>query len=505
MLQDPDQTSSLSGLGQPSPDACTNKPLGENKQQDRTNPQLRIDAFLGEWLNKGYFEHGTPPPDSTKLLTDAREVLKKPAEEIKGSEIAPPPTYDFADVDWNEKENEASTPMPEKTGLRAMAAAGHSALPNRMRTISFGTDTSNSARPRSRQRQASIGTYSAPVPTYAMAPSDTIPMGYFAHARDACVAVDWRWDSMIEPHNFGDGGQYDEEWSTMHRRFRNGLQKMLAFYEHPGGEEELLTNPLKSASTADDEDLVLILVTHQAGCNALIRLLTGAPALHDIGTSSLTMAVRKDGLERKQSHGQHSPTRRRGSLDLGVSDDFDMRIVASTEHLRASSAGPNANTPRIGHHRSATFATSRTVGSDSPDGFSLTSDAVPWRHSSVSSGVNRSASLRSHAADTGTNTPSSGLWGSASVTRASSGRAASVSAAGSIPEEIWGSRTDTTTTPATSDILTPSDQDLPIRSASSRIQKGLWGGGASPGSIADTHERGPGKRRWTASIESTSP
>ena len=34
-------------------------------------------------------------------------------------------------------------------------------------------------------------------------------------------------------------------------------------------------------------------MTHQTGCNALFRLLTGAPALQDIGMASLTLAMRQ--------------------------------------------------------------------------------------------------------------------------------------------------------------------------------------------------------------------
>lgn len=414
-----------------------------------TKSKLRIDSYLGEWLNPGYYEHIKPPPTSDKLMASAKHYLRTPAEDIKGADFATAPIQEFAAVNWNEKESEANaTPLYEKTGLRAVAAAGH-AVTKKPRHLSFETSS------RSQHIKKMMVGYRPPVPTYSIAPQDAIPIGFVAHARDACVDIDFEWDSMSKLA-WGDGGAYGEEWGAMHRRFRNGLQKMLAHYE-----EE-----------ADGEGIVVVLVTHQAGCNALIRLMTGAPALHDVGTSSLTMAVRHEPVEKLS---RVRSNERRGSLDLGIADDYDMTIIASTEHLRAGSNPLGLNSPRLG--KSPAFASRRMVGADSPEGFSIGESAV-WK---PSGGLARSQSQRTFAAD-GPAGAATGLWksqpGSPDIHAHS--RHASVSAkelakAAEVPS-MWGEDQKET--------------KLPVRSATT---KGLWGEDSSM-----VRSRSPGKRRWTA-------
>ncbi|KAK4943204.1 hypothetical protein LTR10_017228 [Elasticomyces elasticus] len=432
---------------------------------------LRIDAFLGEWQSPTYFD-SLPPPPSAVMVSEAKMGLQLPQEEIKGADLSGTLSYELPSTDWDEKENElSSVPVHEKTGLRAMAAAGHS-FSKRPRNVSFGTELANGARLLNRNLQRQPVGYSPPIPTYAMGPSDKIPPGYVAHARDVCLEVDREWDSETSGLDWGDGGPFDEEWGNMHRRFRNGLQKLLEFYErqgelegHKGAEEE-------------EEDLVILMVTHQAGCNALIRILTGAPALHDVATSSLTLAVKSENPPEEQS--PITPTRRRGSLDLSICNAFDVKIIASTEHLRAGSNPLGLNSPRLG--KNPAFANPRTVGADSPEGFSL--GATLGHRKSNSLVMPRSQSLqRQYPADADSVTePASGLWRRGS--RYSRDETADSSDAGtdtpstqsgnatdSIPEETW--RAD----------------KVPVRSAS---QRGLWGGESIK------RERSPGKRRWTA-------
>lgn len=456
----------------------------DNKEKEDPNfvgydtCKLRIDAFLGEWQSPSYYEEASYPPPSAVLVSQAKMVLQKPQEEIKGADLSSSVNFNMPDINVpDEKENE-SAPVPEKTGLRAMAAAGHS-FPKRQRNTSFGTELANGARILNKALQRPVG-YNPPVPTYALGSSDKIPPGFTAHARDACVFVDRDWDSQGEPLDWGDGGPNDEEWGKMHRRFRNGLQKMIAYYENETRDE--------------DEDLVVILVSHQAGCNALIRLLTGAPALHDVGLSSLSMAVRKE--NQRPPPEPSSPTRRRGSLDLTISDDFDMKIVASTEHLRASNP-LGLNSPRLG--RSPAFASRRAVGADSPEGFNLGESWAP--RSSGPLMLARSSSQRSYAADATVSSESAtGLWRKGS--RYSRDETADSSEAGVTPSTGSGTRSDS----IQEDLLLWGDTGvefdslgterksdshlLPVRSAS---QRGLWGGESSI-----RRERSPGKRRWTA-------
>ncbi|KIW12530.1 hypothetical protein PV08_09807 [Exophiala spinifera] len=432
--------------------------------------RLRIDSFLGEWQSRTYFESALPPPTAV-MVSEAKMALQVPQEEIKGADFSASLTYDLPAVDWEEKESEAtSVPVQEKTGLRAMAAAGHS-FPKRSRNISFGTELANGARLLNRNFQKHPAGYSAPVPTYAMGSSDKIPPGYVAHARDGCVTIDHDWDSEAEPLQWGDGGPFDEEWGNMHRRFRNGLQKMIEHYEKEAAEQD--------DEGKEDEDLVLVLVTHQAGCNALIRILTGAPALHAVATASLTMAVR---TPRQEDEGSSmSPSRRRGSLDLSIADEYEMKIIASTEHLRAGSNPLGLNSPRLG--KSPAFASRRAVGADSPEGFSL-GESLTHHRGSHGALVTRSQSQRSHAADPASTEeqPSTGLWQKGTIyTRDEV--ADSSETGGSLSVQ-----TGSTSSSIREEPTWQADR-LPVRSSS---QRGLWGG-------ESTHrDKSPGKRSWTA-------
>ena len=460
------------------------------KEKENTNRlgyntcNLKIDAFLGEWQSANYFHEASYPPPSAILVSQAKMALKKPQEEINGADLSASANFNMPDIDVAEEKENTSTSVPvhEKTGLRAMAAAGHS-FSKRPRNISFGTELANGARILNRALQRPTG-YNPPVPNYAIGSSDKIPPGFTAHARDACIDLDLEWDSQDDHLDWGDGGPNDEEWSKMHRRFRNGLQKLIAYYETQG-----------DALREDDEDLVVILVSHQAGCNALIRLLTGAPALIDVGLSSLSMAVRKD--SQPEPPEPSSPLRRRGSLDLSISQDYDMKIIASTEHLRAGSNPLGLNSPRLG--RSPAFASRRAVGADSPDGFTIGESMVSRGSGSMMPA--RSSSQRTYAADAlDSSEPATGLWRSGS--RYSKDETAESSEAGATPSTRSGTRSDsiqedfpllgngrlqieTQASDKTSDSYL-----LPVRSAS---QSGLWGGESSV-----RRDKSPGKRRWTA-------
>jgi hypothetical protein len=223
------------------------------------------------------------------------------------------------------------------------------ALPKRDRTGSLGSVSS--VRSLKQSQVPEHGVYQPPTPSYAISASDPIPPGYVAHARDACVNVDYQWDSMREPQNWPNGGEYGEEWSSMHKRFRKGLQQMVHWYEGKDGLGENSNNLTVQTATNtdtpqdddddDETDLVLILVTHGAGCNALIGALTNQPVLLSVGMASLTMAVRKPSPKSTpiaspaNTPKQHS---RVSSKILGVSDDYDVKLVANTEHLRPSTA-----------------------------------------------------------------------------------------------------------------------------------------------------------------------
>jgi broad specificity phosphatase PhoE len=378
------EPSQLLPKSQPAASLASDPPGPFQSGQHRV-AELRLDAFLGEWLSPDYFENITPPPGSVMMVASAKAELLRPGEAIEGANPGTTTRGNFPggwSMDWSPASS--ADESEEKTGLANMAALGH-ALPNRTRSSTRGSDSPGSYKSPRRHPTRLHTTpavtsnpnvdpwgYVPPVPTYAISPSDPIPVGYVAHARDACISVSYQWDSMRMPQCWGNGGEYGEEWSAMHRRFRNGLSKMMKWYEEHGtavnkaaamflegaGDEE------EDEAEAAVSDTVLILVTHGAGCNALLGALTNQPVLLDVGMASLTMAVRKEGArtvaekrERRMENEVAASTQtqrrnsKRGSVDLGIAEDYEMKFTASTEHLRAGSnplATSSAASPRIG-------------------------------------------------------------------------------------------------------------------------------------------------------------
>lgn len=499
-------------------DPARSVPDGEVAEKNEKNdkPVLKLDPFLAEWLSPSYFEDSKSPPPMDVITERAVETLTKPLKEIRGADLSaflPVPESPEA-----EKEIDFKLAAQEKGGLRAMAAAGHS-LPHRTRTTSFGVDRPNGVNQlvvqKARRRARTTNVYSPPVPQYSLAPHDSIPPGYVAHAREACLQPDLAWNS--EEMGWGDAGSYPEEWSAMHVRFRLGLQKMLNYYQ----EYQFDQNTTEDEDENVDEDIILVLVTHQAGANALIRLVTGAPALHDVGVASLTLAVRRPVLRRLPSltGTSHSPLAfdrearkpsRRGSLDLGLANDFEMRIIASTEHLRNGSNPLGLNSPRLG--KSPAMASRRMVGPDSLEGFSI-GDSLTWRSSSGSN-LPRSTSQRGRNTEASSrSTTGSGLWGSPAVSAAA--KEPIEERIEDLPQMSPRSRPTTPNVEAEAENVSESKLSSPTRSRSSTVQSaGLWGsnnatlnvrsssgessmwGGSGPGSGSVSRARSPAKRRW---------
>jgi len=498
--------SSLSGPpigpdGKRAPSVATKPPPYDEKHE------TKIDPWLGEWLSTSYFEDSVPPPPGNQIIDRAKETLTVSVEEIRGADLSAfVPVVESLTEDDEKEDDFTNTSLNENGGLRAMAAIGHS-LTHRSRTTSFGRDFASNSRlvlgdkrrPRSRST-----TYSPPLPQYSLQPQDPIPPGYVAHARDACVYPNLDWNSVAM--GWGDGGGYPEEWSAMHVRFRLGLQKLLAYYQ----DQEPVQRRTRDNCDDDPEDVVIVLVTHQAGANALIRLMTGAPALHDIGVASLTLAVRRPVLMRPPSLAgtSHSPlgfgresrkSSRRGSLDLGLADQFEMRIIASTDHLRHGSNPLGLNSPGLG--QSPALASRRMVGTESLDSFSI-GDSFAQRQNSIGD-LSRSSSQRGRAS----NMPSmpavnTGLWGS-SATLATVREPVNED-----PEDLAPiSPKSRPVTPSTGmDGISELKLSAPPPPSTSTVQStGLWGGsntslsvGTASGEGSIVRARSPAKRRWTA-------
>lgn len=335
------------------------------QQDSNFRATLRVDAFLGEWLSPDYFEMITHPPNSLMMVTAAKGNLLRTSENID----AYTPTQPKAAGMWgNHSPSSSPTNSPLRPGQRRDRSSSHSSIAATPTRSTNGRRSSPYRLPPDPISSHESAGYVPPAPTYAVSPVDPIPRGYVAHAKEACVNVDYQWDSMREPHYWGDGGTYGEEWSQMHKRFRRGLNSMLEWYTQD--HSQATNKPESGVDGAEDDDedtdLVLVLVTHGAGCNALIGALTNSPVLLDVGMASLTMAVRKGNAdlsaplsrvstpakEDTDPLGHARPPIRRNSLDLGLSKVYDLKVVASSDHLRpgvdpAQSSLPAPSSPML--------------------------------------------------------------------------------------------------------------------------------------------------------------
>ena len=343
----------LSAIPEPEATATSGKGGGQASKISEARTLLRVDAFLGEWLSPEYFDKITPPPESKLMVAAAKaELLRRgePVDQVHTSSGHFPGGWGSAALaNTNVEAADDHTPLDDLSELSQ-------SLPrfNRANSHSMGLPTKRShLNVTSKVEGSSIRgriSYVPPTPSYAISPSQPIPKGYVAHARDACVKVDYQWDSLRPPLEWGNGGDYGEEWSSMHKRFRQGLQEMISWYRNHDPialartlSEGLPENGISEDPDDEETDTVLILVTHGAGCNALIGALTSQPVLLDVGMASLTMAMRKTIEYRRVTSPsapspQTSPSRRRYSgFDTGISDDYEVKMIASTEHLRPGS------------------------------------------------------------------------------------------------------------------------------------------------------------------------
>ncbi|TVY26021.1 hypothetical protein LHYA1_G005506 [Lachnellula hyalina] len=390
---------------------------------------IRVDPFLGEWLTPDYFEHITPPPSSIMMSAGAKADLLRREDYsnlINFKEANGAPQVQGFPGGWGspvvntEKEK-------EKEGPLATVSSVARALPRRKRTSSLssagtnGSHGSHGSHHTIRSRSpvpTEHGIYEPPVPNYAISSSHPIPPGYVAHSRDACVDVDYQWDSMRDPQNWGSGGEYGEEWSSMHKRFRKGLHQMVGWYQSDDSPGMLFTKtPPASPGGHSEEidehentDLVLILVTHGAGCNALIGALTNQPVLLDVGMASLTMAVRKP---TPASSPNHTPGHsRNSSANLNISEQYEVKLVANTEHLRSSSTSTPPLLSRASSLSSKSTFQERFTSNSRP--FDVNKARLAPTSSNFGS-IRRAASVAgSIPRDYQTaRKPSVGLWGSA--------------------------------------------------------------------------------------------
>lgn len=387
-------------------------------------PTLRVDAFLGEWLSPAYFEFITAPPNSTMMVAGAKLDLMRRGSPLQGAREAGPPPQ-TPESHWQDG-------LVKRSGRKVSFQLDGLAdsLPKVDRTDNDGTDRKDyglpSTSPRSRHHSISNG-YAPPVPTYAIQANKAIPAGYVAHARDACIRLDFQWDSMRDPQDWGDGGEYGEGWGSMHRRMRRGLMEMISWYrkESPYYDPQATDDANdKSIATEDDGDVVLVIVTHGAPCNALIGALTNQPVLLDVGMGSLTMAVHKGKATTSPSpvrrRSSVAAARRRPSVDCSQADEYEMRYTASSEHLRAG-ADP-LKIPQLQSSYLSAIPEGRCGGSSASSDGSLTPAELenPSARNAALGSMRRSRATTmgsGHRNDSADSTSSnSGLWANRSAT-----------------------------------------------------------------------------------------
>lgn len=496
--------------------------LGQAKQIEQS--QLRVDAFLGEWLSPDYFESITPPPSSVMMVAGAKADLLRQGEHVG--------FYDRSVKDSANQGNfpegwasggtaSVGTQKDISKGALASVFSLRQSLPRLDRANSHSSGSSESSQAVEKMLSnfdripdlRDAGRYVPPVPSYAISPLDPIPPGYVAHAKQYCVDIDYAWDSMRPPLEWGNGGEYGEEWSAMHKRFRRGLHNMILWYgsqdtsQRPGIiNEDKAEDQTPLGGNDEGPDIVLVLVTHGAGCNALIGALTNQPVLLDVGMASLTMAVRKENGRKSSSITESSvrTSRRRSSIDLGISNDYEVKLTASTEHLRAgthpkssslsqrSSGTASLQASAYRHHSGSTMSTTST--NSSSDGI-LSSEFEMRAANGIGTGggLHRSASVAVRS--------SSGLWS----------KPVPLQMDGTGEEEVKGVvpamrdstlfRTNVTTRKPEHKIL-EQDHDTEIMSPTTFDavptvgQQGLWS--APPQFLPGERDKGP-KRRWTHS------
>ncbi|MCJ1390415.1 hypothetical protein MMC18_003274 [Xylographa bjoerkii] len=474
----------LSAIPEPAKETTNPSQRLRRKPRSVNKVTLRLDAFLGEWLSPDYYESITPPPDSVMMIASAKADLLR-HESISSSEDSSRSMSIQGHFPggwgnpWSTARHGSAVDLDDP--LSTLPSLNQ-ALPKMDRASSHsntGSSRSKLNRPPfqtgSKPNEQTPG-YTPPVPNYALSPADAIPTGYVTHARDACVEVDFQWDSMQPSQNWGPGGEYGEEWSSMHHRFRRGLQQMILWYcTH---EDNTIARPSMHESEDVDTDTVLILVTHGAGCNALIGALTNQPVLLDVGMASLTMAIRKDNSAGRSEIAVPSVTvRRRSSVDYGISADYDVRLVASTDHLRSGSSLASyrsqslqmAFTPHSANHRSRIGSTASTMVYESPidGGFKFPEAIFPGRSQ-------RSSSIAIERSN-------SGLWIKPTLDPDQNTAEKLVSTNG-VENKAPQDTGEDKTTPLTTTTI------------DRKNSLGLWG--APPLQIFSEREKGP-KRRWT--------
>ncbi|KAJ5623627.1 hypothetical protein N7490_012232 [Penicillium lividum] len=318
------------GLNQSHHTEGSDDPLADVARPD-LRPLVRVDAFLGEWLSPDYFAQITPPPSSGRMVALAKAELLRRGEILPSVREGTRALSGHFPGGWGSQSHPSSPNEDHSQPLKSEGSTD--GYIHRQRASTCDIPGSALGRLDINRPTKSNSSYVAPTPGYAVSPADRIPSGYVTHARDACTKIDYQWDSMRTPC-WGAGGEYGEEWSSMQERVSDSFQQMMDWYQQPESTASRSRSATNDALRQDrSAQTVLIIVTHGAGCNALINTLAGHPVILDIGTSSVTLAVPRNRLPVSTPDSALTSTSFEPA-DRTISHDYTLQLVASTDHLR---------------------------------------------------------------------------------------------------------------------------------------------------------------------------
>ncbi|KAL2015651.1 hypothetical protein VTK56DRAFT_5050 [Thermocarpiscus australiensis] len=384
----PTVVTDMRNTGSPAPGP--DKPVGIRRSV------LRLDAFLGEWLSPTYFELITPPPESVMMLASAKADLLRREDYTHYPSFSVHAHSNSQGQLWSPiaRSSPVSLPNDGQSNRSGNLSSSTSSSPGSVSVSSQNNETSRSQRPE-------VTGYVSPVPHYAVSNNNTIPPGYVSHARDACVDVDYQWDSTRSPLDWGDGGTFPEEWIDMHKRLRAGIQSLVEWYstaEHPTrpvsktaarGSGQKSADPTLNGEDDVETEAVVVLVSHGAGCNALIGAITHQPVLADVAMASLTMAVYNPSTENAEIGKHPNPCPSGSSRHIPpVHELYDLKLFASTDHLRSPPQTPNSS-------RSPAVASMLSSVRGRHSSFSSPQNGSPWSDRSGSRGSSANAALSS--------------------------------------------------------------------------------------------------------------
>ncbi|KAK8105632.1 hypothetical protein PG999_008991 [Apiospora kogelbergensis] len=345
----PTRVNQISSFSNPAPSRTRPALPAENEPKNTVQSPihikrsvLRLDPFLGEWASPDYFDHITPPPRSALMLASAKAELLRKEDYNNYAHFNAKPVPSTPSALWN------SPSLRSPLATHAESADDHTSSP--------GLD-SLSKLDESLPSPALKSPWGGTTPWkhihHTLSVTDPIPVGYVAHARDACVDVDYQWDSSRDNLAWGDGGVLPEEWAAMHQRFRKGLKRLVEWYSTADRPGDMVTkttcmikfphgNGAQSGCAIDegDDDVetenIVVLVSHGAGCNALVGGVTAQPVLADVAMSSLTVARRRpayDGVDSIDASALASLDDAFSRRKMSIPDMYEMTLFANSDHL----------------------------------------------------------------------------------------------------------------------------------------------------------------------------